>query len=53
MATFIIGSIVFILLFLAVFTLVRKNKNNGRSCSSNCPGCSLKSSCNSKLELKK
>ena len=53
MATFIIGSIVFVLLFLAVFSLFKKSKNNSGSCGSNCPGCTLKSSCNSKVELKK
>lgn len=48
MATFIIGAIVFALLFLAVLSLVKKSKNNSGGCS----GCSSKKTCNSKMEFK-
>lgn len=53
MATFIIGAIVFALLFLAIFSMVKKGKDNKGSCGCNCSGCSASKSCNSKIELKK
>ena len=53
MATFIVGTIIFALLILAIFSIVKKNKNNKSSCGCNCPGCSVKDSCSSKIELKK
>lgn len=50
MATFIIGAIVFALLFLAVLNMFKKHKNNSGSCG--CSGCSSKKTCNSKIEFK-
>ena len=52
MATFIIGAIVFGLLFLAVLSMVKKHKNNKGGCGCNCPGSSSKSSCNNGIEFK-
>ena len=52
MATFIIGAIVFALLFLAVLNMFKKHKNNSGSCGCGCSGCSSKKSCNSKIEFK-
>ena len=52
MATFIIGAIVFGLLFLAVFSMFKKSKNNNGGCGCGCSGCSSKKSCNSKIEFK-
>lgn len=52
MATFIIGTIVFGLLFLAVFSMFKKSKNNNGGCGCGCSGCSSKKSCNSKIEFK-
>ncbi len=51
MATFIIGGIVFVLLFLAVFNMFKKSKNNDGGCGCGCSGCSSKKSCNSKIEF--
>ncbi|MEN8076347.1 FeoB-associated Cys-rich membrane protein [Clostridioides difficile] len=53
MSTFIIGTIVFALLFLAIINIVKKSKNNNGGCGCNCTGCSIKNSCSSKIELKK
>lgn len=53
MSTFIIGAIVFGLLFLAVFSMVKKSKNNKGGCGCNCSGCGTKNSCSSKLIIKK
>lgn len=52
MATFIIGAIVFTLLFLAVLNMFKKSKNNIGRCGCGCSGCSSKKSCNSKIEFK-
>lgn len=52
MATFVIGAIVFALLFLAVLSLVKKSKNNSGGCGCGCSGCSSKKTCNSKMEFK-
>ena len=52
MATFIIGAIVFALLFLAVFSMFKKSKNNNGGCGCGCSGCSSTKSCNSKIEFK-
>ena len=49
MATFIIGAIVFGLLFLAIFSMVKKNKGG---CGCGCSGCPSKKSCNSEIEFK-
>lgn len=53
MATFIIGTIVFILFLLAVSSIVKKNKNNKGGCGCNCSGCSTKELCSNKLEIRK
>lgn len=53
MSTFIIGTLVFSLLFLAIISMFKKSKNNNGGCGCNCPGCTIKDSCGSKLELKK
>ena len=53
MATFIIGTIVFVLLVLAILSIVKKKKKNKGGCGCGCSGCSLKDSCNSKIEIKK
>lgn len=52
MATFIIGAIVFALLFLALLNIFKKHKNNSGGCGCGCSGCSSKKSCNSKIEFK-
>lgn len=52
MATFIIGAIVFGLLFLAVWSMVKKSKNNKGGCGCGCSGCSSKKICNSEIEFK-
>ncbi|WP_195987089.1 FeoB-associated Cys-rich membrane protein [Clostridium sp. D53t1_180928_C8] len=52
MATFIVGAIVFTLLFLAIRSMVKKSKSNGGGCGCNCPGCSSKESCNSGIKFK-
>lgn len=46
-ATFIVIAIVAILLFAAVFKLI-KDKRNGRSCCGGCEGCAMKESCHKK-----
>lgn len=46
-ATFIVIAIVAILLFAAVFKLI-KDKRNGRSCCGGCDGCAMKESCHKK-----
>ena len=52
MSTFIIGTIVFALLLLAIINIVKKSKNNNGGCGCNCTGCSIKNCCSSKIELK-
>ncbi|MCI9069687.1 FeoB-associated Cys-rich membrane protein [Clostridium sp.] len=52
MATFIVGTIIFILLFLAVFSIFKKSKNNKLGCGCGCSGCFSKKSCSSKIEFK-
>lgn len=52
MATFIVGAIVFTLLFLAIRSMGKKYKNSGGGCGCNCLGCSSKESCNSGIEFK-
>ncbi|WP_297713542.1 FeoB-associated Cys-rich membrane protein [Clostridium sp.] len=52
MATFIIGAIVFALLFLAVLNMFKKSKNNSDGCGCGCSGCSIKKSCNSNIKFK-
>ena len=52
MATFIIGAIVFALLFLAVLSMFNTSKSNSGGCGCGCSGCSSKKSCNSKIEFK-
>ena len=52
MATFIIGAIVFGLLFFDVFSMFKKSKNNKGGCGCGCSGCSSKKSCNSEIKFK-
>lgn len=52
MADIIVGAVVVILLVLAVFSIIKRNKN-GNGCGGSCAGCCSKNCCNDKLELKK
>lgn len=53
MATFIVGAIVFILLFLAVYSMVKKKRENKGGCGCGCSGCPSNKSCESNIKLKK
>ena len=52
MATFIIGAIVFGLLFLALWSMIKKSKDNKGGCGCGCSGCSSKKLSNREIELK-
>lgn len=51
MATFIIGTIVFGLLVLAIYSMIKGKKESKGSCGCNCSGCDSKSSCASNIEI--
>jgi hypothetical protein len=51
-ATFVIGTIVFTLLSLAVRSMFKKYKNNEKTCGCNCPGCFDKENCSNELKFK-
>ena len=53
MATFIVGAIVFILLFLAVYSMVKKKRENKGGCGCGCSGCPSNKSCESNIKFKK
>ena len=50
MVNYIIGSIILILLVLAIRHIIKRNKTGNCIC---CPGCSDKKYCYNKLEIKK
>ncbi len=48
MSTIIVILVIAILIFLAVFKLIRDKKNGKSSCGCGCGGCAMKNKCNQK-----